>query len=270
MWSAANSPRTPEEEPALRALELVATCLTVGTALALAAAVVTWWVVRTAEGRDGAERVLALETTGLHGARDQWGAAMRAELASIDDPGQRGRFARGAATVAFRRGTGPWPAVLAALAGAGAGVIVFSAARLSFDRPRGRGIIGEPIMGLVLLLLVAVVIAGTLIGRSFRAGLETAVLAWLAVYLCTLAVEIPQALAWYHDERILLLDGDPAGALDAAGAALQPITHSGFIFVSAAQLVIAVLAAALGAVMVRPAGGRPEASRSRSSGRASR
>ena len=74
--------------------------------------------MRKAVGRDGAERVLALETTGLHGARDRWGAAMRAELASIDEPGQRGRFARSAAGVALRRGTGPWPAVLAALAGA--------------------------------------------------------------------------------------------------------------------------------------------------------
>ena len=78
-------------------------------------------------------------------------------------------------------------------------MIVFGAARISFDRPRDRGLAGEPLLGLVLLLLVAAVIAGTLIGRSFRAGLETAVLAWLAVYLCTLAVAIPQALAWYHD-----------------------------------------------------------------------
>ena len=104
--NAAHSPRTSEEEPGRYALELVATFLTVGTAFALAAAVVTWWVVRMAEGRDGAERVLALETTGLHGARDRWGAAMRAELASIDDPGQRGRFARSAAGVAFAAAPG--------------------------------------------------------------------------------------------------------------------------------------------------------------------
>ena len=156
--------------------------------------------------------------------------------------------------------------MLAALVGAGAAVIVFGAARFSFDRPRDRGLAGEPLMGLVLLLLVARRVAGTLIGRSFRAGLETAALAWLAVYLCTLAVAIPQALAWFHDGGILLLDGEPAGRVDALGAALQPITHFGFIFMSAAQLVVAVLAAALGTVMVR----RLEASRSRSFGRASR
>ena len=122
--------------------------------------------------------------------------------------------------------------MLAALAGVGAGVVVFSAAHISFDRPGDRGILGEPIMGLVVLLLVAAVIAGTLIGRSFRAGLETAVLAWLAVYVGSVAVEIPQALAWYTTTGILLLDGEPAAraGVDALGAALQPITHSAFIF----------------------------------------
>ena len=106
-------------------------------------------------------------------------------------------------------------------------------------------------MGLVMLLLVAAVIAGTLIGRSFRAGLETAVLAWLAVYVCTVAVEIPQALAWYHDEGILLLDGEGAQrGSRCRGAALQPITHFAFIFMSVSQLVIAVLAAAFGATLL--------------------
>ena len=142
------------------------------------------------------------------------------------------------------------PAVLAVFAGVGSGVVVFGAARISFDRPRDRGLIGEPMLWLVVLILIVTVIAGTLIGRSFRAGLETAVLAWLAVYLCTLAVEIPQALAWYHDEGILLLDGEPAGGVDARGAALQPITHFGFIFLSASQLVIAVLAAGGGAMLL--------------------
>jgi hypothetical protein len=250
MWST-SSPRTPEEAPARSALELIAAFATAGTALALAAAVVACWVARNAVGRDGAERLLALETTGLHGPRDQWGAAMRAELASIDDPAQRGRFARSAAGFALRRGTGPWPVVLAALASLGAAVVVYCAARAS----DGRGIVGEPLMSLVLVLLVVAVIAGTLLGGSFRAGLETAILAWLAIYLCSIAVEIPQAIAWYHDEGILLMDGEPAAphGVDARGAALQPITHSAFIVVALSQLVIAVLAAGLGTLALRAA-----------------
>ena len=96
-------------------------------------------------------------------------------------------------------------------------------------------------------------IAGTLIGKSSRAGLETAVLAWLAIYVGTIAVEVPQALAWYHDERILLLDGEGAASagVDALGSALQPITHYAFIFTSVSQLVIAVLTAAFAAMALR-------------------
>ena len=252
-WQSANSPAAPGEDPGRYALGLVTTFVTVGTAFALTAALIAWWIVRNAVGRDGPERVLALETASLHGSRNRWGAAMRAELASIDDPAQRRSFARSAAAAAFRHGTGRWPVILAAFAGIGAGVVVFCAARISFDRPRDRGIISEPLMGLVVVILVSAVVAGTLIGRSFRAGVETAVLAWIAVYICTIAVEIPQALAWYHEEGILLLDGEgAAGAgVDATAAALQPISHYAFIFVSVSQLVIAVLAAALGAGILR-------------------
>ena len=254
-WRSTKSPRAAGEDPVRYALDLIATFVTIGTVFALAAAVLTWWIVRKAVGRDGAERVLALETTSLPASRAGWGAAMRAELASIDDPGQRGRFARSAAVLALRRGTGTWPMVLAILAGVGAGVVVFSAARISFNRPGDRGIMAEPIMGLVVLLLVAAVLAGTLIGQSFRAGLETAVLAWLAVYIGTVAVEVPQALAWYNDDGILLLDGEGASGagVDALGAGLQPITHFAFIFVSVSQLALAVLTAAFGAMALRVA-----------------
>lgn len=258
LWMAgqpSRSPRAPGEDPIEYGFELLATFATTGTTVALAAAVVAWWIARHALGRDGAERVLALETTDLPRAQSEWGAAMRAELASIDDPGLRGRFARSAAMAALRRGTGPRPVVLAALAGVGAGVVVFCAARISFDRPRDRGIVSEPIMGLVVLILVASVITGTLMGRSFRAGLETAVLAWLFSYVCTLAVEIPQAHAWYQESGILLLDGEGAAnnGVDALGAALQPVTHSAYILLSLSLLVIAVLAAAFGAVVLRVA-----------------
>ena len=252
-WQSRRSPRAPDEDPVEYALELVGVYIITGTGFALAAAVVAWWVVRHALGRDGAERVLALETTGLRGRRQDWGVAMRAELASIDEPSQRAWFARSAGLVAVRRGTGRWPAVLAMAAGATTAALVYAAARVSFDRPRDHGIVGEPLMGFVLLVLVMTVVAGTLIGRSFRAGLETAVLAWVSVYVATLAVEVPQALAWYHDAGLLLLDGEGAAShgVDALGAALQPVTHPAFVFVSVAQLAVALLSAAAGVVVIR-------------------
>ena len=179
--------------------------------------------------------------------------AMRAELASIDEPRHRAWFARSAALAAVRHGAGRWPGVLAVAAGATAAAVVYAAARVSFDRPRDQGIVGEPLMGVVLLVLVVTVAAGTLIGRSFRAGLQTAVLAWVSVYVATLAVEVPQALAWYHDAGLLLLDGEGAAGrgVDSLGAARQPVTHPAFVFVSVSQLAVAVLSAALGMLVVR-------------------
>ena len=43
--------------------------------------------------QDGAERLLDLATAGLPAHRRAWGAAMRGELAAIDDPAVRRRFA---------------------------------------------------------------------------------------------------------------------------------------------------------------------------------
>lgn len=57
-------------------------------------------------GRDGAERLLNGATIGLPADRAEWGSALRAELAAIDDSTARWRFARGAAMVGFKRGTG--------------------------------------------------------------------------------------------------------------------------------------------------------------------
>jgi len=61
--------RAPEEDSVRYVLELIATFVTTGTAFALTAAVVSWWIVRNTMGRDAAECVLAFETTRLHGRR---------------------------------------------------------------------------------------------------------------------------------------------------------------------------------------------------------
>jgi hypothetical protein len=60
-------------------------------------------------------RLLALATTGRRGRWAEWGAAMRAELASIAaSPRERLRFAAGCALTALRRGWGRSPWVVAA------------------------------------------------------------------------------------------------------------------------------------------------------------
>ncbi|MFF0269459.1 hypothetical protein [Kribbella sp. NPDC004536] len=66
--------------------------------------------------------MLRVAADGLHGDREQWGRAMLAELASIEDPMQRWRFALSAARVALlppsRRGF--HPALVAAMVAGGA------------------------------------------------------------------------------------------------------------------------------------------------------
>lgn len=55
---------------------------------------------------DAARRLLALATKGMPAHRIEWGAPLRAELASIEDPRDRRRFARSAGRAAFARGLG--------------------------------------------------------------------------------------------------------------------------------------------------------------------
>lgn len=256
-WLSTTSPRSPEEDSARYALELVQVFVQLGSVFAIATATVAWWIACHATGDDAPDRTLTLATTSLRGSRDIWGTAMRAELASIDDHDERRRFARSAASVALRRGTGRSPLVLAAATGVVVGIVTFAASRASFDRPGdgARGIIGEPLLGLVPLALVVAVLCGTLLGRSFRAGIETTVLAWLAAYACMLAVEIPEAMRWFDDERVLLLDGErlARGEGERLDAALEPITHWAFTAFSVTLLVLAMLAAALGAAILRVA-----------------
>lgn len=245
------SPRQPEEDPLRFALELVQQYILTGTMFALAAAVVVWWIVRHATGGDGPERLLGVSTAALRGSRDEWGRGMRAELASIDPPADRAGFARSAAVFAVRRGTGPLPGFLAIGVGLSTGIVAFAASRIAFSNPDGaRGVIGEPVMALVPLLLIVAVVAATLRGRSFRAGLETALLAWLAAWSCWLAVTIPEAIRWYADAGVYLLDGDAIG-ITPDRAALEPLTHWAFQFMWMQLLVYAVLAAAFGAAVLR-------------------
>ncbi len=60
----------------------------------------------SARGRGLGDRVLALATAGLPAHRADWGAAMRAELAAIENADARRRFALSASVAAFTVGFG--------------------------------------------------------------------------------------------------------------------------------------------------------------------
>src|SRR5262249_23177174 len=141
-------------------------------------------------GRDGAQRLLELATAGLPPAHREWGRAMRAELASIDEQAARRAFARGAALAALRIGH-LLPLAIALTTGllAGAGALAASRLLLAMGQPIG---IGTYTLFAPMLLLFAAAAAGAATQRSFRAGLEAgagALLVALVGVFTVMAVE---------------------------------------------------------------------------------
>ena len=157
-------------------------------------------------GRDGAERLLALATAGLPARRAEWGAAMRAELASIDDTNARLRFARGASAAAFSEGFG-----IRIVLASGAAVIVagmaLTASRVQLQ-DGGPGVLAVTVPAPAVALLAVAFLAARAT-RSFRFGMETGMLALagsLAAVFCVLAVE---GQVWMQRFGVFMLDGDP-------------------------------------------------------------
>ena len=124
-----------------RIQQVVAAASLLGTPLAIAGAVIVQGFATAAHGRNLSERLLALGTAGLREPRVEWGAAMRAELASIDDPRERRQFAIGCTVTALRVGAGRGPWLIAVGTG-----ILFAVGTLAASRATlggGRvGIIG--------------------------------------------------------------------------------------------------------------------------------
>lgn len=160
----------------------------------------------TTNRRDNAERLLDLATAGLPATRAEWGAAMRAELAAIDDVRARWRFARSAAAAAATQGLG-----LRIAFGLGAAVLVAAitliASRLQLP-DGGPGVLTATVPLPVIPLLLAGLLAARLSG-SFRFGVETGVLALIAGFCGLFAVLAIEGLVWMDLHGVFMLDGDP-------------------------------------------------------------
>jgi hypothetical protein len=156
--------------------------------------------------RDLAERLLALATAGLPPRRAEWGAAMRAELAAIDDAEARRRFARSASAAAFGQGLGIRIAV-ALCTGVAVASVTLVASRMQLD-DGSPGILSVTVpVPAILLLAVALVSAGA--ARSFRIGLETGALALVASFGAVFSVVAVEGLVWMDRHGVFVLDGDP-------------------------------------------------------------
>lgn len=155
---------------------------------------------------DRAERLLSLATTALPARRAEWGAAMRAELAAIEDAEARRRFARSAAAAAFSRG--PLLSLVLILGPA----VVTAAATVAASRVQlaegGPGVMlaTVPVPALLLFAVAAIAAAA---GGSVRAGLVTGALALVACFVSVAATVALEGFLWMEQRGIWVLDADP-------------------------------------------------------------
>jgi hypothetical protein len=211
---------------------VTATVVFVGLPFVMAAAAVAWHAGRAAHGPDGAARLLALATAGRHGRRDEWGAAMRAELAGITDPRDRRRFALGCALAALRTGWGRMPWLVAIGCFLGFAAITFVGSRIMLAGDRHGILAGVLLPGLVFF---AVGLVAARHGRSFRAGLESGLVGLLSGLAGVLVVAAPEAVTWYREAGVWFIDGDApahgiAGPAEAVRNALVGVTFFVLLF----------------------------------------
>lgn len=173
-------------------------------------------------GRDLAERLLRSTASGLGRGRSEWGRAMMGELAGIDAPAERRRFALGCALTSLRPDLRPTPWVIAF----GTSVVVvaatFTASRLTLGSSGG-------ILGLTLLWPVVIMSAVSFItssvSRSFRTGVLAGGLATLLSLVGMFALSVLEAAHWYDVAGIYLVDGDtPKPGVSRLGVLLDPIS----------------------------------------------
>jgi hypothetical protein len=214
-------------------LSMLAPGLAVGAVFVLAVpvAVVGWILTRRRptgpEDRDVAGRLLAATAT-LTGERrtsdgDQvdWGAALRAELASITAPRERRRFAVGAAVALLGRPQSRRSFVVAAAVAVafGAGVLGVSRAGLGDDGLGSVTILLPPVM------LFAIAYRCARSPRSPRFGLETGVVAALTTLVAVAVVYGVEATHWYQVvPDVSVLDGEPVD-FDSTRAAVLDAVH---------------------------------------------
>ncbi|MFI6484587.1 hypothetical protein ACIBH1_42170 [Nonomuraea sp. NPDC050663] len=156
--------------------------------------------------RDGWQLLLDLATADLPASRTAWGAALRAELAAIDEPAERRRFALGGTWTAVWSGPPRYAWVGAAAVAALVAVGSFAASRWSLAHDRG-GVLSFWAV-VPSLLLLALTLGTSWRVRSFGAGLRAGALAGFAALVAVLAVGIPEAIVWAERRAGYLSTGD--------------------------------------------------------------
>jgi hypothetical protein len=179
------------------------------------------------QDHDIAERLVAAavafagERTSADGEQVDWGAALRAELATITVPRERRRFAVGAAVALLGRPHSRRSVVVAAgvAVAVGAGVLGVSRAGLGDDG------LGSVTILLPPVLLFAIGYQCARSTRSLRFGLETGILATVTTLVAVAVVYGVEAAHWYHlAPDVSVLDGEQV-AFDSTRAAVLDAVH---------------------------------------------
>jgi hypothetical protein len=150
-----------------------------------------------------------------------WGAAVRAELATITVPRERRRFAAGAAVALLGRPHSRRSFVVAAAVAVafGAGLLGVSRAGLVDDG------LGSATMLLPPVMLFAIGYLCARSTRSLRFGLETGILAALTTLVAVAVVYGVEAAHWYHvAPDVSVLDGEHVD-FDSTRAAVLGAVH---------------------------------------------
>jgi len=190
---------------------------------------------------DGPALLLAAAATTLPADRRDWGAAMTAELARVQDPAARWRFAAGCARAALYPPGGNRAAVAGALTFA-----ALAATGLATDAalPAGR-VFALSFVGLVGGLATLAVARS---GRSFRSGLWACAWATVLGGLLIVVAWLAEAPRWHRQVGGLLLDGEGGVGM---GANLGDAIWWTLIVVVLWALPIGVLGAAAGSAPAR-------------------
>lgn len=239
-----------DSDPAVQVGDLAGLIVLIGLPPAVAVGLLVRRSVAVTVGHDVPERLLAFATGGLGGSRGTWGAAMRAELAAIDDRRERRRFAIGCGLTALRTGWTVSALLVAATAGGVLAAVTLVSSRMSLAGDRTGSLLGV-LTGVTPLVLLAVACGAAFVGASFRSGLEYGFLALLIAMVGIVAVAMPEGARWAESAGVYLLDGDaPSVPLTARAGALDAL-QSTLTFGAIAWLTWPVIGAELGATLRR-------------------
>jgi hypothetical protein len=183
---------------------------------------------------------------------------MRAELANVDERGQRRRFALGCTASALRLGLDGVILLVAAGAAGLAAVGSYVASRASLaDGASGISLAHGP--GIAVVVFVAT-LAIALRHRSFRDGLQGGSLALLAAFVASYGVGISEAVVWAERRAGYLTTGDAVPP--SAQVAVLDLLRPEFVLWNLAYgLLSMLLAAAIGALVARKRADDPQPAR---------